>query len=127
MPISELDQARALFESVERESDPERKLAHLEEALDLIDDFTADHEAPSAEINYAINLRHAHLRRLLAQLIKERDVQVDVWFNYVKLLLLRVAPEIDDILAEDASLKSGYLKFVNLWAAEFLEAAARIK
>jgi hypothetical protein len=116
-----LENARRLFEQAERETDPERKFAALEEALDLTDDLRADPTLAAPEISFASNLRQSHLRRLLGQLTAMRHVQIDVWFNYIKLLLLHVEPEVEAILANDPSLRESHRAFKALWKDELLE------
>ena len=125
MPCKELEEARQLFERAERETDPDRKFAALEEALDLVDDFAGEHPAESPELLFAKNLRRSNLHRLLLQLTDMRNLQINSWFKYIKLLLLRVEPEIASILASEPSLRTAHRKFVALWGDELLKALQR--
>jgi hypothetical protein len=119
-----LDEIRRLFESAETESDPERKFSCLEEALDLSDDFIADNPG-APDLTVVSNVRHSHLRRLVAQLAGMRNIDIAVWFNYIRLFLLRVEPEVDAVLAKDPELASLYRSFMDLWRDELLAAAER--
>lgn len=119
------EEARRLFELAERETDPEHKLLALEEALDLIDDMRADITTSASVTDFANNLRQSHLRRLLYQLVSMRQMQIDAWFNYLKLLLLRVAPEVEEIIAADQELRKNYHAFKDLWKDELLELLQR--
>lgn len=94
-----LEEARHLFEQAERETDPLRKLAVLGEALDLTDNLRLDSAADTRAISFVNSLRQSQLRRLVSQMVTLRHIQFEVWFNYTKLLFLRVGPEIDAILA----------------------------
>src|SRR6266446_4142616 len=125
MPSSDLGEARRLLEQAERETNPARKFAALEEGIDLLETYAAESEVPDLERSRSSNLRHSHIRRLLKQLIELRGIQFDVWFDYIKLLLLRLEPDVKAILEEDASLKDGYSKFTSLWKDELLEALQR--
>ena len=123
MPLEEI---RKIFEKAETERDPERKFSFLEEALDLSDDFFSENQ-DSPESIVLRNVRHSHLRRLLAQLTTMHKIDVAVWFNYIKLLVLRVSQEIDSIVASDTELASSYRSFMDLWRAEILAAAERTR
>ena len=119
MPLEEI---RKLFESAESEPDPERKLACLEEALDLSDDFLTD-DPSTSHARIIRNVRQSHLRRLIVQLADMRNIDIAIWFNYLKLFIFRVKPEVQAILDSDDSLASSYRSFWALWRDEFLAVA----
>ena len=86
MNAAEIQEIRELFDRVEREADPRRKCAALEEALDLLDAAPEDGgELSSSEQSLVRNLRRSNTRRLLSQLVGVRDVHFDVWFSYLSL------------------------------------------
>lgn len=122
MHSQQLEEARRLFERAEQDSDPERKFIALEEALDITDDFKADHDVSDSGSVYANNLRRAHLRRLIGQLVAFHHIQIDVWLNYLKLLLLRVESEVKEIIAADPALHEAYQKFIAIWKDELIAA-----
>ncbi|MFC3552493.1 hypothetical protein ACFOLC_15925 [Lysobacter cavernae] len=121
MSSETIEEVRSLFELAERETDPERKFTALEEALDLTDDLRGDPAVDPAVLGVANNLRQSHLRRLLGQLVAMHHVEMDTWFNYIKLLLLRVVPEVEAVLAKDSTLRESYVTFKNLWKDELLK------
>ena len=112
----EIEEARALLDAAEKERDPERKLAALEEALDLLD------EAGEAKI--ASNLRRSYTRRLIGQLFMLKRADVLTWFDYARLLLLRMEPEVAEVLQSHPDLKRQYDDFLALWP---VDAAAALK
>jgi hypothetical protein len=124
MEATEISQIRALFDRAEGESDPRRKVAELEEALDLMDESWED--LPPSDQTLMRNLRRSNTRRLLSQLVAMRDVQFDVWFGYLSLLLFRLGPEMDALLKEDDNLRAAYHAFVGRWGPEAAEALERI-
>lgn len=126
MQPTELEEARRLFEQAESETDPERKFSFFEEALDLTDDFATDNPG-SPHLVLAKNLRKSNLRILLAQLINMRRLEIDVWFRYIHLFLLRVNPEVESILSADPTLKESFRKFIDLWRDELVAALERTK
>ena len=121
MPHPYLNDARRLFEQSEGATDPSRKYHVLEEALELVDLVLEDSSLPQPDRELAENLRHAHIRRLLSQLVGMR-VQLDGWFDYVSLLLVNHEHEVKTILDEDSSLKERYLPFVAIWKDVIQEA-----
>jgi hypothetical protein len=105
--------ARRLLEQAERQSNPELKAAALDEALALLGSLDPD-EISHAQRQLIANLRLAHTRRLLVQLVSLSSVSMDAWFGYVHLLFGELKPEVERVTANDAELKESYVKFINL-------------
>jgi len=112
--------ARALFEKAERETRPELKAHALEEAVTLLASCDPE-EVSAAEGKLIANLRTAHTRRLLAQLVGLTSVSMDDWFDYIGLLLGELSPEVERVTRADAQLKENYGRFLGLWGAEIAE------
>ena len=112
--------ARALFEKAERETRPELKAHALEEAVTLLASCDPE-EVSAAEGKLIANLRTAHMRRLLAQLVGLTSVSMDDWFDYIGLLLGELSPEVERVTRADAQLKENYGRFLGLWGAEIAE------
>jgi len=111
---------RRLFEKAEREADPELKAHALEEALALLASIDPD-EMSDAERKLVANLRLAHARRLLGQLVGLASVSMDAWFEYVGLLLGDLGVEVERLIQADAELKENYDRFLELWGADVAE------
>jgi hypothetical protein len=109
--------ARALFEKAEREVRPELKAHALEDAVTLLASCDPD-EVSDAEAKLIANLRMAHTRRLLVQLVGLASVSMDEWFDYIGLLLGELSPEVERVTQADADLKENYARFLGLWGAE---------
>jgi len=124
MDPSILKEVRDLFDRAEQESDPQRKVAQLEDALDLLLEISSSEEgsqlSPSDQ-SLVRNLRRSNTRRLLSQLVAMRNVQFDVWFGYLSLLIFRLGPEMDALLKEDENLRNAYLAFVRLWGPDAVD------
>jgi len=112
--------ARRLFEKAEREADPELKAHALEEALALLASIDPD-EIPDAERRLVANVRLAHTRRLLVQLVGLASMSMDAWFEYVGLLLGDLGAEVERLTQADAELKENYDRFLELWGADVAE------
>jgi hypothetical protein len=105
-----LEEARELLQEAETEPDPERKLAALEEALDLLDEI----EDPK-EKAVAGNLKRSYARRLLAQLVSLNKANITTWFDYVRFVGLRLEPEVAAVLQENPELRQPYDEFLAQW------------
>ena len=113
----DISTARALFEKAERETRPELKAHALEEAVTLLASIDPE-EVSDAEGKLIANLRMAHTRRLLAQLVGLTSVSMDDWFDYIGLLLGELSPEVERVTQADAQLKENYGRFLGLWGEE---------
>jgi len=124
----EIQEVRELFDRAERETDPRRKHAALEEGLDRLDDLSEDEdELSQTDRTLLRNLRRSNARRLLSQLGDTRDVDFDVWFSYLALLLFRMGPEVDALLAGDQAVRTAYQAFIGLGGPEAMETLENIR
>ena len=114
---SDIAAARDLFEKAEREANPELKAPALEEALALLASLDPG-DVSDAERQLIANLRLAHTRRLLMQLVSLSSVSMDAWFDYVDLLLGELRPEVARLTANDADLEANYARFIKLLGPE---------
>lgn len=130
MTAHELDQARKLMESAERETTPERKLADIKEALDLITEYLDGHPENSAEHTLAINLRRTHVRRLIMQIADNKslrsDDSFDLWWDYFRFFFFEVRDVADSALAADPDLQQRYKTFEDIGIPKLLAAAERL-
>ena len=116
--------ARQLFEKAEREVDPDLKARALQEAIALLSSCDPA-DLSEAERKLIANLRLAHTRRLLVQLVGLRSVSMDAWFEYVHLLLGELSTEVERITQADAELKENHGRFLKLWGPELAEMLRR--
>ena len=116
--------ARALFEKAEHEANPELKARALEEAIALLASCDPD-EVTDADARLIANLRMAHTRRLLAQLVGLASVAMASWFDYIGLLFGELRPEVRSLTESDAELNDHYRRFVKLGGSELAEILER--
>jgi hypothetical protein len=116
--------ARALFQKAERETDPELKAHALDEALALLASCDPD-DITDSERKLIANLRLAHTRQLLAQLVSLASISMDAWFDYIRLLFGELSEEVALLVGNDAQLRENYDKFVRLWGTELAEILER--
>ena len=117
---SDIAGARTWFEKAERETNPELKAHALQEALALLASVDPG-ELSDAERKLIANLRLAHTRRLLVQLVGPGSVSMDAWFEYVSLLFDDLSAEVERLVQADAGLKENYDRFLELWGADVAE------
>jgi hypothetical protein len=112
--------ARAWFEKAERETSPELKAHALEEATTLLASLDPD-ELSEADRKLVTNVRVSHTRRLLVQLVSLSSVSMDAWFDYIRILMGELRPEVDRLIESDEALKENYGRFLGLWGPEMAE------
>jgi hypothetical protein len=122
---TDLEEARSLLAQADNERDPVRKLAALEEALDLLELVEEDSPEGAKEKTLARNLRRSYTRRLLTQLVQLRSVDLLTWFDYAQFLLVRLRKDVDAILLDDPGLKASYDQFLALWPVDVLDVLKR--
>jgi hypothetical protein len=116
--------ARGLFERAEREAAPELKAHALDEALTLLSSCDSD-DISDSERKLISNLRVAHTRRLLLQLVSLTSVSMDAWFDYARLLFGELKDEVEQLIGNDAQLRQNYDRFIRLWGPEVAEILQR--
>ena len=116
--------ARALFQKAEREADPELKAHALDDALALLASCDPD-DVSDAERELIANLRLAHTRQLLAQLVSLTSISMDAWFDYVGLLFGELRGEVELLVGNDAQLRENYDRFIGLWGKGLAEILKR--
>lgn len=116
--------ARALLEKAERETNPDLKARALEEAMTVLATCDSD-EITDAEAMLIANLRMAHTRRLLVQLVGFTSVSMDAWFDYIRLLFGELNAEVKRLTEADAELMESYRRFIRLWGTEVAEILQR--
>ena len=116
--------ARELFEKAEREVDPGLKAHALQEAIALLSSCDPD-DMSDADRKLIANLRLAHTRRLLVQLVGLRSVSMDAWFEYVHLLFGELSAEVERLTEADPELRENYGRFLKLWGPELAEILQR--
>jgi hypothetical protein len=121
---NDIASARDLFEKAERERDPQLKAHALEEALGLLASCDPA-DISDAERNLIANLRLAHTRRLLVQLVGLKAVSMDAWFDYVRLLFIELKVEVERLIESDTDLRNNYAQFLKLWGPELAEILQR--
>ena len=120
----DIDDARVLLESAEKETNPALKAQFILEAIEQLDDCAAENISLS-ERTLIANLRVAHTRRLLTQVTAFESASMDAWLSYYALLLFFLKDEVDLVLKENTQLKKEFKVFLRLRRREFLESLGK--
>lgn len=115
-PTDELKDVRALFEEAERLTDPVRKYDVLYDALVMLEEYEQDHpRMEESERVFLKNLRHAHTRRLLRQLLSMPNPDVLTWLKYYLLFIDQLKVESASVLREHPELQGRFDEFKELY------------
>jgi hypothetical protein len=108
---ADIAEARALLDRAERESDPEQRTNHIEEALLLLE--TVDDPSP-AQAQLIANLRTSCARRLLTLLPALKTANFEVWLFYFNVLE-NLADEVEALVTGDPTLAENHRQFATMW------------
>jgi hypothetical protein len=125
---NEIVEAKASLEQAEKESDPIRKYEELRDGLDSIEFYLEEHQDPPEDLRtYIVNLKRAHTRRLLTQLLSLTNIEIDVWLKYVVLLITELENEMKYAIQSNQTLKENYDKFFAVWSDVLREAIKNLE
>src|SRR5687768_16782988 len=124
-PHTYITEARDLLAHAYREPDAARKIAAYEEAFEILEEQLGATDVATADRTLAGNLRLAHTRQLLAQLPTLTHVNMNVWFDYVRLLIFDLSGEVESAFQAAPELVEPYRHFIRLWGAEMIDVLQR--
>ena len=115
----EIVEARSLLAQAENETNPKRKVEELKEGIDLLDLYVEENtDIPEAIKTRITNIRRSHTRRLLSQLLSTKIIEIEVWLEYVLLLMTKLKTEMEFATENDPELKKNYDEFWNLYSED---------
>ena len=110
-------EARGCLERAEKETNPDIKVIELQKGIDLLECYIDDYpESSEYIVNYIKNLRRAHTRRLLIQLLAIKNINIVTWFKYILLLLAKLKDEMEHLTEHDPELKKNFVEFLEMWS-----------
>lgn len=124
---SDIEDARNFLEKAEYESDPKFKMNYLTDAIDIIDSYIDDPSTENDTTVYINNLKLSHTRRLINQLVSLREIEIEVWLEYIYLLLIKLEDEVKNVTENDLALKKNLDSFKDVWKTALLEAAKQFE
>lgn len=120
---NDIIEARNHLELAEKASNPERKINELKEGIDLIEFYLENNSGLSEELKtFITNLRRAHTRRLLSQLLSVKKIDFETWLQYIVFIITKLEQEVEFTTNQDPELKKNYDEFYVIWADLLKEA-----
>lgn len=80
-------------------------------------------EAPERDV--LKNLRQSHTRVLINQLVTMPNMEIEVWFEYIMLFMLRLKNDVSLVLQEHPEIQKNYDNFKEKYKKELMEAAKK--
>lgn len=120
--ITEVSEAVILLKKSEKSSDPKSRIRDFEAGIDILNAYLEEIPNVSDETKAHIsNLKISYTRQILRKLSELGGIEMDVWFEYTRVLSLKVQNERDTIMSEYSDLAVSYKEFLDLWRNEFFE------
>ena len=124
----EIIEARSLLEDAEKEINPKRKVDKLKEGIELMDLYVEENSNISEDTKTNIeNMRRSHTRRLLSQLVSIEQIEIEIWLDYIILLITKLKKEKDYSIENDPELKKNYDNFYSVYSEELNQALKGFK
>ena len=76
-------------------------------------------------VQLAKNIKQTYTKNLLELLPSLNMLDIEDWFQYAVLLLIKLDDEVELLSKENVILKNNYNKFIHIWSAEFINKLQR--
>lgn len=117
-------EARDLLINFEKNKDHEKRLRYFEEAIEILEHFFEDNQN-SFESLIARNIINTHTRRLIEELPDPDSLDINEWFSYFLILLLKIGKYVDLVCLDKPSLKMASDNFIIKRASEAIDILKR--
>lgn len=81
----------------------------------------------ASERRVLTNFRQSHTRVLIDQLVTMPNMEIEVWFEYIMLFILRLKNDVELALQEHPGLRKNYDEFKEIYKKELTEAAKNLQ
>lgn len=122
--LPDITEARELLAKFEQTQDHGKRLRYFEDAIELLDQYAED-DPDSDEGCLARNIRKTYTRKLIEELPSLRVLDIDDWFSYSMILLLKVKKNVEALCTEHPALKTNFDNFIRIWASEAIDIFSR--
>ena len=117
-------EARELLSKFEQTQNHRERLRHFEDGIELLDQFAED-DPDSDEGKLALNIRRTYTRKLIEELPSLGALDIDDWFSYSLILLMKVQNNVGALCIEQPALKTNFDNFIKMWASEAINLFSR--
>ena len=116
----DLKEAVNLLAKSEKESNHSLRTSAFQDAVDILNDHLSL-ETASPHKSFVQNIKLTYTRKFLEKLPNLFSADIEVWFDYTLLFLLKVPKEVELNIEKDAQLKENYKKFMGIWRDEAIK------
>jgi hypothetical protein len=116
----EIKEARDLLAGFEKENDHSLKTGAFGEAIDILDDYLAV-EPETEHKDFIENIKRTYTRKLLEGLHGLLGADMETWFQYIHLLLVKAPNEVEFNIWEHPRLDKDYQGFMEIWLDEVIK------
>ena len=116
----DLAEARELLEVAATSKNHVEKTRAFEDAIDIMNDYLSDNPESTHKVLIK-NLKQTYSRKLIESLPEIMPPDMDIWFEYLKIFLLKVKPEVEKITESNPILRTNYKEFIEYWRKEAIE------
>jgi hypothetical protein len=122
--LPDITEARELLSKFEQTQDHRERLRHFEDGIELLDQFAED-DQDSDEGKLALNIRKTYTRKLIEELPFLGALDIDDWFSYSLILLMKVQNNVGALCTEQPALKTNFDNFIKMWSSEAIDIFSR--
>ena len=115
----EIKEARDLL-GFEKENDHSLKTGAFGEAIHILDDYLAV-EPETEHKDFIENIKRTYTRKLLEGLHGLLGADMETWFQYIHLLLVKAPNEVEFNIREHPQLDKDYQGFMEIWLDEVIK------
>lgn len=116
----DLKKAVGLLENSEKESNRSLRMRAFKDAVDILNDHL-NIGPDSPHKSFVENIKLTYTRKFLEELTKLFNADIEVWFDYTQLFLLKVPKEVEVNIEKHPQLKKDYEKFIGIWRDEAIK------
>ena len=116
----EIKEARDLLAGFEKENDHSLKTGAFGGAIDILDDYLAV-EPETEHKDFIENIKRTYTRKLLEGLHSHLGADMETWFQYIHLLLVKAPNEVEFNIREYPQLDKDCQGFMEIWLDEVIK------
>jgi len=115
----EVTEGRLLLEDALKSQNHIERVRDFEDGIKLLKEYLEDNP-DSSHKNVIHNIKVTYTKKLLEELPSLYSLDMDIWFHYF-LLVLSIATEIEETIAEYPNLEKNEEIFFSLWKDELIK------
>lgn len=106
--IPEIREADHLLQTAERSFPSEESAEEFSEAFEILNDYLDNRSPVAAVENFIVNVKLSYTRSTLNNLNEINTKDVDIFFHYLVVLILKMKPEVDALRMQHPDLGTAF-------------------